>query len=52
MEESIFVDEKLQCFEGDEDEHIAPVSTSSPIAPVSTSSRCYLFLSRSTVVRD
>jgi hypothetical protein len=30
MEESIFVDEELQGFEGDEDEHIAPVSTSSP----------------------
>jgi hypothetical protein len=30
IEESIFVDEELQGFEGDEDEHIAPVSTSSP----------------------
>jgi hypothetical protein len=30
MEESIFVDEELQGFEGDEDEHITPVSTSSP----------------------
>jgi hypothetical protein len=30
VEESIFVDEELQDFEGDEDEHIAPVSTSSP----------------------
>jgi hypothetical protein len=30
MEESIFVDEELQCFEGDKDEHIAPTSTSSP----------------------
>jgi hypothetical protein len=30
MEESIFVDEKLQEFEGEEDEHIAPASTSSP----------------------
>jgi hypothetical protein len=29
MEENIFVDEKLQGFEGDEDEHITPVSTSS-----------------------
>jgi hypothetical protein len=29
MEENIFVDEKLQGFEGDEDEHIAPTSTSS-----------------------
>jgi hypothetical protein len=29
MEESIFVDEELQGFEGDEDEHIAPTSTSS-----------------------
>jgi hypothetical protein len=29
MEESIFVDEELQDFEGDEDEYIAPVSTSS-----------------------
>jgi hypothetical protein len=29
MEENIFVDEDLQGFEGDEDEHIAPVSTSS-----------------------
>jgi hypothetical protein len=36
MEESIFVDEKLQGFEGDEDEHIAPASTSSP-GPVLTS---------------
>jgi hypothetical protein len=30
IEESIFVDEELQGFEGDEDEHIAPVPTSSP----------------------
>jgi hypothetical protein len=30
MEESIFVDEELQGFEGDEGEHIAPTSTSSP----------------------
>jgi hypothetical protein len=30
MEESIFVDEELQGFEGDEDEHIASASTSSP----------------------
>jgi hypothetical protein len=30
MEESIFVDEKLQSFEGEEDEHITPASTSSP----------------------
>jgi hypothetical protein len=30
MEESIFVDEELQGFQGDEDEHIAPTSTSSP----------------------
>jgi hypothetical protein len=30
MEESIFIDEELQGFEGDEDEHIAPTSTSSP----------------------
>jgi hypothetical protein len=30
MEESIFVNEKLQGFEGDEDEHIAPMSTLSP----------------------
>jgi hypothetical protein len=29
MEESIFIDEELQDFEGDEDEYIAPVSTSS-----------------------
>jgi hypothetical protein len=29
MEKSIFIDEELQCFEGDEDEYIAPVSTSS-----------------------
>jgi hypothetical protein len=29
MEESIFVDEELQGLEGDEDEHIAPASTSS-----------------------
>jgi hypothetical protein len=30
MAESIFVDEELQGFEGDKDEHIAPTSTSSP----------------------
>jgi hypothetical protein len=30
MEESIFVDEELHGFKGDEDEHIAPMSTSSP----------------------
>jgi hypothetical protein len=30
MEESIFIDEELQGFEGDEDEHIVPASTSSP----------------------
>ena len=36
MEESIFVDEELQGFEGDEDEHIAPASTSSP-GPIPTS---------------
>jgi hypothetical protein len=30
MEESIFVDEELQSVEGDEYEHIAPASTSSP----------------------
>jgi hypothetical protein len=30
IEESIFVDEKLQGFEGDEDDHIPPASTSSP----------------------
>jgi hypothetical protein len=30
MEGSIFVDEELRGFEGDEDGHIAPVSTSSP----------------------
>jgi hypothetical protein len=30
MEENIFVDEELQGFEGDKDEHIAPASTSSP----------------------
>jgi hypothetical protein len=30
MEESIFVDESLEGFEGDEDEHIAPASTSPP----------------------
>jgi hypothetical protein len=30
MKESIFVDEELQGFEGDEDEYIAPASTSSP----------------------
>jgi hypothetical protein len=30
MEESIFVDEELQGFKGDEDEHFAPTSTSSP----------------------
>jgi hypothetical protein len=30
MEESIFVDEELQGFEGDEDEHIVHASTSSP----------------------
>jgi hypothetical protein len=37
MEESIFVDEELQVFEGDKDEHIAPASTSSPgLVPAST----------------
>jgi hypothetical protein len=37
MEESIFVDEELQGFEGDEDEHIAPASASSPgLVPAST----------------
>jgi hypothetical protein len=37
MGESIFVDEKLQCFEVNEDEHIAPASTSSPrLVPTST----------------
>jgi hypothetical protein len=36
MEESIFVNEELQGFEGDEDEHIAPTTTSSP-APVPAS---------------
>jgi hypothetical protein len=30
MEESTFVYEELQGFKGDEDEHIAPVPTSSP----------------------
>jgi hypothetical protein len=30
MEESIFVDEELQGFEGDEDEHISSASTLSP----------------------
>jgi hypothetical protein len=30
MEESIFVDEELHGLEGDEDEHVAPASTSSP----------------------
>jgi hypothetical protein len=30
MEENIFVDEELHDFEGDEDEYIAPASTSSP----------------------
>jgi hypothetical protein len=30
MEGSIFVDEELQGFKGDEDEHIAPASTLSP----------------------
>jgi hypothetical protein len=30
MEENIFVDEELQDIKGDEDEHIAHVSTSSP----------------------
>jgi hypothetical protein len=29
MEERIFIDEELQDFDGDEDEHIAPASTSS-----------------------
>jgi hypothetical protein len=29
MEESIFVDEELQGFEGDQDEHVTPASTSS-----------------------
>jgi hypothetical protein len=37
MEKSIFVDEELQGFEGDEDEHIAHVSTSSHVhVPAST----------------
>jgi hypothetical protein len=37
MEESIFVDDGLQGFEGDEDEHITPTSTSSPrLVPTST----------------
>jgi hypothetical protein len=36
MEESIFVDEEIQGFEGDEDEHIAPMSTSS-LGPIPTS---------------
>jgi hypothetical protein len=36
MEESISVNEELQCFEVDEDEHIAPTSTSSP-SPIPTS---------------
>jgi hypothetical protein len=37
MEESIFVDEKLNSFEGDKDEHITPMSTSSPrLVPSST----------------
>jgi hypothetical protein len=36
MEESIFVDEELQGFEGDEDEYIAPTLASSP-RPVPTS---------------
>jgi hypothetical protein len=37
MEESIFVDEELQGFEADKDEHVAPMSTSSPGAvPAST----------------
>jgi hypothetical protein len=37
MEENIFVDEELQGFEGNEDEHIAPTSTSSPrLVPTST----------------
>jgi hypothetical protein len=37
MEESIFVDKELYGFDGDEDEHIAPVSTSSPgLIPAST----------------
>jgi hypothetical protein len=37
MDESIFEEEELQGFEGDEDEHIAPESTSSPrLVPVST----------------
>jgi hypothetical protein len=30
MEESIFIDEELEGFKGDEDEHITPASTSSP----------------------
>jgi hypothetical protein len=30
MEESIFVDEELQGFEGDKDEHVTLASTSSP----------------------
>jgi hypothetical protein len=57
MEEIIFVDEKLQGFKVDEDEHIATVSTPSPrLVPASTleveALKLYLFLSRSTCVRD
>jgi hypothetical protein len=37
MEESIFIDEELQGFEGDKDDHSAPMSTSIPGAvPAST----------------
>jgi hypothetical protein len=37
MKESIFIDEELQCFEGDKDDHVAPASTSSSgLVPTST----------------
>jgi hypothetical protein len=37
MEESIFIDEELQGFEGDKDDHSAPMSTSIPgVVPAST----------------
>jgi hypothetical protein len=36
MEESIFVDEELQCFDGDEDEPLHPSTSSPELVPAST----------------
>jgi hypothetical protein len=36
MKESIFIDEKLQCFDGDEDEPPLPSTSSPKLIPVST----------------